>query len=192
MSELYRHDDLKAEIIGGQRITMMSPPFSNHNFVRNSIFNIFYNYLRGNVCVPIGDNHKLVLEENDGYLIPDFFVVCDRTKIKREGVYGSPDLVVEVLSYKTETADRGVKKELYQRAGVKEYWLVEPNEKYVEVYLLKGGVLKLERVYRLLYEKDVDEDFTIVTEFGVSIFPDLKINLEDIFAYVEDWPSIRD
>ena len=189
MSEAYKYDDLKVEIIDGEKITMMAPPSSNHNFVKNSIFRIFANHLHGNVCVPVADNHKLVLEGNDGYVIPDFFVVCDRSKIKYDGIHGSPELAVEVLSPSTMESDRGVKKDLYQRAGIKEYWIVEPNNRYIEVYLLQDGRYILDKIYRLPSDKEPDEDKDkAVAEFTVNTFPNLTINLEDVFEYVSNWP----
>ena len=143
MSEAFKQDDLKVEIIHGRKIVMMAPPFSNHNFVKGNIFGLFRTYLRGKVCVPFGDNQKLVLNENEGYVVPDFFVVCDRSKIRKDGVYGAPELVAEVLSPSTMVYDRGIKKDLYQKAGINEYWIAEPNLKYIEVYLLKDNVYAL-------------------------------------------------
>ena len=187
MSEAYNYRELKVEIIHGKEIVMMSPPFSNHNFVKGNIFGLFRTYLRGKVCVPISDNQKLVLEENDGYVVPDFFVVCDRSKIRKDGVYGAPVLVAEVLSPSTMLYDKGVKKDLYQRAGVKEYWIVEPNLKYIEVYLLQDKVYVLNAIYRMPTDFESDEDkATVVSEFNVYTFPDLIMDLNDIFEYVMD------
>ena len=127
------------------------------------------------------------MEDNEGYVVPDFFAVCDRSKIKKDGVYGAPDLVAEVLSPSTMLYDKGVKKDLYQKAGVKEYWIVEPNLKYIEVYLLQDRVYVLSAIYRLPTNLESEEDkSTAVSEFYVNTFPDLAVDLNDVFEYVLD------
>ncbi len=69
---------------------------------------------------------------------PDIvFVAKENThKIKKNGLHGAPDLVIEILSPATEKYDRGNKKEIYEKYGVKEYWLVEPESKQVTFYSL--------------------------------------------------------
>jgi Uma2 family endonuclease len=74
-------------------------------------------------------------------VIPDLvFISRDNKKIvkKREGLYGPPDLVIEVLSPSTKYKDIGTKKELYERMRVREYWTVHPEKKYADGFLLKG------------------------------------------------------
>ena len=115
-------EELRVEMIGGVKYVNFAPAFSNHNIVKNNIYRIFANHLCNNICLPFGGGEKLVLEE-DSYVIPDFLVLCDRNKLKRDGVYGAPDLIAEVISPATVKIDRGEKKELYQRAGVGEYWI---------------------------------------------------------------------
>ena len=186
MSEVYHHlNKNKIEVIKGEKIVMMSPAFSNHGFVNDNLLGLFRTYLKGQVCIPFGDGRKVVLEKG-GYVIPDMFVVCDRSKVRADGVYGAPDLVVEVLSPSTRKHDRGVKKNLYQEYGVKEYWIVEPDIKVVEVYLLKDNTFEIDGVYSIPNELEPEEDRT-AQDFTVGIFPELVIKLEDVFEYVIDW-----
>ena len=72
---------------------------------------------------------------------PDISVVCDHDKLDRHGCKGAPDLVVEVLSPSTQRHDRLVKLDLYQRAGVREYWILSPEERTAQVFLLQNGQL---------------------------------------------------
>ena len=72
---------------------------------------------------------------------PDISVVCDPGKIDKYGCKGAPDMVAEILSPSTRWHDRLVKLGLYQRAGVREYWIVHPEEKSVQVLLLEDGKL---------------------------------------------------
>ena len=79
---------------------------------------------------------------------PDISVVCDSSRLDKYGCKGAPDMVVEILSPSTQRHDRLVKLGLYQRAGVREYWIVNPEDQTVQVMLLDdGGVLQLHEVY---------------------------------------------
>ncbi len=88
---------------------------------------------------------NLCLTEKDRF-VPDMMVVCDRDKIRNDGVHGAPDLVVEVLSPRTAYRDWGYRMELYAKSGVREYWLVSPAEESVEVYLPEEGRFALRDV----------------------------------------------
>ena len=80
-------------------------------------------------------------EDVDTVVEPDISVICDPDKLDKYGCRGAPDLVIEILSPSTRRHDRFVKLMLYQRAGVREYWIVDPEEKSVQVFLLKDGFL---------------------------------------------------
>ena len=77
----------------------------------------------------------------DTMVEPDISVICDKSKLDKYGWKGAPDMVVEILSPSTRRHDRLVKLGLYQRAGVREYWIVSLEEKTVQVLLLEDGKL---------------------------------------------------
>lgn len=81
---------------------------------------------------------------------PDLLVVLTRNldRIAKNGVNGAPDLVIEIASPGTATYDRDDKRHAYERAGVAEYWIVDPATKSVELFLLRGAVYQLTGVYR--------------------------------------------
>ena len=79
----------------------------------------------------------MFLSEND-HFVPDMMVVCDREKIHHDGIHGAPDLAVEVLSPSTMKNDRTHKKDVYAKYGVREYWLVNPTDRSIEVYISVG------------------------------------------------------
>lgn len=185
------HDNLayqekyREELIGGEVVMMAPSPLWNHTAVAGNIYNIFFNYLRGRKCTPIQDGFDLHLDEENVF-IPDFMIVCDPEKIKQTGVYGAPDLVAEVLSRRTAKNDKTCKKDAYARSGVKEYWLVSPDEKLVEVYRTNGADLVLHYIYaqHSEWEKSQmtqEERDSLETHFKCSLFDDLDISLEDIF-----------
>ncbi len=113
-------------------------------------------------------------------------VICDRSKIKPNGVHGAPDLVVEVLSPGTAKNDRTYKKEVYAQCGVREYWIVSIGDKSIEQYFPENGQFVLHEIYMLhpdweLASMSAEERAAVVTHFKCSLFDDLDISLEDVF-----------
>lgn len=175
----------REELIGGKLVAMSPRPSVNHNRIAGNIYNLFFNYLRGKRCEPFADGTDLYLTSTD-HFIPDFMVVCDPDKIKRTHIKGAPDLVVEVLSPGTAKNDRGHKKDVYEASGVREYWIVSPKEKTVEVYLLQNGRYVLDGHYTRYSEEELEEmseedRAAVVTHFRCSLYDDLELSLDDIF-----------
>jgi Uma2 family endonuclease len=102
---------------------------------------------------------------------PDLCVICDAQKLDDKGCLGAPDLIVEIISKGTQKKDRTVKRKLYEEFGVKEFWIVYPNDKMVEVFLLnENGTYNESIVY--------DDEDSIVP----SVLPALIVDLEKVFA----------
>jgi len=101
---------------------------------------------------------------------PDIFVVCDRKKITRKGCVGAPDLVIEILSKSTASKDTKKKRKLYERFGVKEYWIVDPLHEIIWIYRLEEG-----------NKYGNSEVYTKEDKLKVGIFDDLVIDLNVIF-----------
>ena len=178
-------EERREELIGG-KVVMMAPASAEHVYTAGSIYNIFKNYLKGKNCIPFSDGLLVHLTDENKF-VPDMMVVCDRSKIKSDGVHGAPDLVVEVLSPSTAKDDRTRKKEVYEACGVLEYWLVSPTDKSIEVYLLESGKYILHDVYTVrpdwvLKQMTDEERAAIVTEFKCHLYDDLIIRLDDIFG----------
>lgn len=174
------------ELIDGTVVAMSPRPIYNHNRIASKIWNIFDRYLTGKSCTAIADGVDLYLTEKDRF-VPDVMVVCDRDKIHWDGVYGAPDLVVEVLSPRTARYDRRHKKEVYESCGVKEYWIVDPANRTIEQYLLQDGVFQLGPVYisypdYALHTLTEQERAELVTHFQCSLYDDLDISLDEIFS----------
>ena len=154
-SNLAYREEQREELIGG-KIVAMTPASTNHTFVSGNIHGIFWHYLRGKKCTPISDGSTVYLTDED-HFVPDMMVVCDPDKIRPTGIYGTPDLVVEVLSRSTMRNDRTHKKEVYARCGVREYWLVNPIDKSVEVYRTNGTEFVLHNIYMLYSDWELKE-----------------------------------
>lgn len=179
-------EEFREELIGGEVVSMSPWPMYNHNHIAFNIAVLFSNYLRGKQCTAIPDGTDLYLTEEDRF-VPDMMVVCDRDKIRRDGVHGAPDLVVEVLSPSTMRNDRMRKKEVYQACGVREYWLVDPENRTIEQYLLQEGKLELNMVYVSCRDYELErmseqEKAELETHFQCSLYSDFDIALEDVFS----------
>lgn len=162
---------------------MMSSPTVNHSQIASNIYYAFRSYLKGKTCRAFGDGVDVYLTENDR-VIPDAMIVCNKNIIRLDGIHGAPDLIVEVLSPGTAKNDRGYKKNLYETAGVKEYWIVDPISHSIEVYILANGKFVLDEVYALYPAgagvTDEEREET-KKEIQVSLYNDFCISLEEIF-----------
>jgi len=171
------------EILDGQPVAMASAS-TNHAIVVENIRDVFRGYLKGKFCRMFSEL-DVILSDKDTF-IPDVMVVCRRDIIKANGIYGAPDLIVEVLSPSTIRYDRGYKMKTYAKNGVKELWLVDPESRAIEVYLLDNGVYELNNAYPLYPDWMIEgmteeEKAKIAHEFTPSIFDDLIIQVEDVF-----------
>lgn len=185
-SNLAYQDELREELINGEVVAMSPSPTFNHNRVASRIYRAFENYLEGKRCTAIADGTDLYLTQEDRF-IPDMMVVCDRDKIRRDGVHGAPDLVVEVLSPSTARNDRIHKKAVYEACGVREYWLVDPENRTIEQHFLRDVRLELNTVYTSYPESELErmtekERAEVETHFKCSLYDDFAIALDDIFS----------
>ena len=132
----------RVELIDGAPL-MMAPPSRKHQEISGEIYRQLANFLRGKGCrvyaAPFGvrlfERAEDGPEDVDTVVEPDITVVCDRDKLDDQGCKGAPDLIVEILSPSTQRRDRLTKLNLYQRAGVREYWIVNPEDRTVQVML---------------------------------------------------------
>lgn len=184
MSNLAYKEDIYTEILDGKIFAMSPRPVVNHNVVAENISRIFGNYLKGKPCSVFGEV-DVYLTDRDR-IIPDVMIVCNKEFIKKKGIYGPPDLIVEVLSPGTAKNDRGYKKDLYEKCGVKEYWIVDINTPSIEVYLLKESKFVLDELYAILPDYELEdmteaEKANIKYEFKTSLYSDLTVRLDEVF-----------
>lgn len=178
-----RAENPRYEVINGEEY-MLARPVTAHAFISRNIMRIFSTFLRGKRCVVL-DEVDVYFEENN-YFIPDIVIVCDRGKIKYDGIHGAPDLVIEILSPATAKRDRTVKKETYEKFGVKEYWLVDPVAKNVEVYHNVDGRFVLDELYHDYAEIEwgmLSEKEQAAQKFSVklSLYDEFSVSVKEIF-----------
>ena len=144
----------RVELIDGTPV-MMSPPTRIHQEISGEIYRQIANYLEGKKCKVYSAPFAVRLFEKadnrpdqvDTMVEPDISIICDPDKLDKYGCKGAPDLIIEILSPSTQRHDRLVKYNLYQRAGVREYWIVNPEDHTVQVSILENGRYQIIEVY---------------------------------------------
>ena len=166
------------EIIDGVPYDMSPAPSRRHQEISMALSGEFYTYLKGKPCKVYAAPFDVRLpkdgevEDRDIRTViqPDLAVICKRERLDSRGCLKAPDLIVEILSPFTSSKDSVKKFDLYEREGVREYWVVRPDEQTVAVF-------KLGRDNR--YGRP--EMYTAQDKIKVGIFDSLVIDLPDIF-----------
>ena len=172
-------DDKRRELINGF-IHLMSAPMRVHARISvelSTAIGTFIKRRRGKCHIyyaPFDVRLPLDNETADDKIYnvvqPDICVICDLSKLDEKGCIGAPDLIVEVLSPSTLKYDWNYKFNLYEKTGVKEYWIVDPQAKVANVFLLQpDGKYDLGTVYECNQKAPV------------HIFNGLEINLNELF-----------
>ncbi len=169
--DIYTIDDIyslpegeRAELIDGQ-IFYMAPPTTNHQRLVNYLSTEINLFIRQNSgeCEVFPAPFAVFLSENDrNYVEPDISVICDRNKISDKGCHGAPDWVIEIVSPSTKQMDYYKKLFKYRTAGVREYWVVDPDRKLVTVYN---------------FERDTMEEYPFGEEVPAGIYEGFSIKV---------------
>jgi Uma2 family endonuclease len=174
-------DDVQRELHDGLIKLMTPAPSRRHQDISTNLVSMFWYFLRNKQCkiyhapsdVRFPKDRKS-LEDKQVYTVlqPDLYVVCDLSKLDDRGCQGAPDLVIEIVSPKNSKRDVKDKFDIYQQHGVREYWIVNPNDEFVTVFVL-----------------DEKGKFRFVGMYGgddkipVNIFDgDLQIDLTEVFV----------
>ena len=141
--KLYTIDDIyalpdgeRAELIDGE-LYMMSPPGTTHQRIVSFLNRTIGNYIQEqNGDCEIFPAPFAVFLNNDEhtYVEPDISVICDKSKLDEKGCNGAPDWVIEIVSPSSKRMDYFIKLSKYQNAGVREYWIIDPDKNNVFVY----------------------------------------------------------
>jgi len=167
----------RIELIYGEPV-MMSPPVRVHQKISGEIFWQLHNYLKGKKCevyaAPFAvrpfEKKEDSPKDSDTMVEPDISVICDPDKLDDIGCKGAPDLIIEILSPSTRRHDRLTKFNLYQQAGVREYWIVDPIDKSVVSFILENNYY-------------IARDFAGIGEkIRVNVLEDCVIDLTTVFS----------
>ncbi len=171
-------DEERWEIIDGIPYDMSPAPHPFHQYIVAKLTSKIEQFLNGKKCqvypAPFDvrfPEHNQNDDETLTVVQPDISVICDLSRLDNRGYKGAPDLVIEILSPATSKKDRMTKYYLYERFGVKEYWLVSPEDKTIQVYILQeNGKYGRHEVYSV---EQILPCFTL---------PGLNINLAEVFG----------
>ncbi|MDH4129473.1 MAG: Uma2 family endonuclease [Spirochaetota bacterium] len=162
-------DDKRHEILEGELIEMAPAPNFKHQIISSKIYKVIDAFVEDNKLGIIAYAPVDVIFDQHNTLQPDIIYISNDNKkiIKEKGVFGSPDLVIEILSQSTVTKDREIKFSIYEKFKVKEYWIVDPENKSVDVFCLEANNFSLHTS-----SKD---------KIKSKLFSSLEISLKDIF-----------
>ncbi len=164
------------ELIKGKLFILSPAPASWHQKIVGNLHGYIWNYFQKGQCnvylapfdVRLVKNKK---SDSEIYTVvqPDICVICEDAKIDERGCIGAPDLIIEILSPYTAKKDMNEKYNLYEENGVQEYWVVFPDTKAINQYFLKDG------------QYDFIDPLFMGQNITSTVFPDLTIELKDIF-----------
>ena len=195
-TEIFREVNDDYEIIGGEKFMAPSADMGHNNVVSKLTMIIGMYAATNKLGLVFTDS--LDVHFPDGNLFkPDFmFISAANSKIvidnKHSTIHGVPDMVAEVFSRSTMKRDIGIKKEIYEQNGVKEYWLINPWSESIEVYLLRDGKYFLDEIYHNysaeeLNELTDEERAEIKNKVPVAVLDGFKVKIKNIFGwFIED------
>ena len=169
--------DGMAELIKGRVFKQAAAPRVSHQRIVGNVFTSLYNHLKGKKCeafiapfdvrLPVKSEQ---FEDIDTVVQPDICVVCDPAKLDELGCVGAPDLVVEILSPGNNRKELKNKYEVYEESGVREYWVIHPNECTLLIYTLVDGKYEGSRL------------FTYGDKVESIAVPGFVIDLDEVFS----------
>ena len=174
--------DEMVELIQGKVVRMSPAPNRHHQEVSSNLHGLVWSYLKGKPCqvfaapfdvrLPLPVKQQTA-EKIDTVVQPDICIICDTSKLDNQGCYGAPDWIIEILSPATSKKDLTEKFDLYQNAGVQEYWVVHPTDGTVIPYHLddNGKYVSLRTT-----------PFAKGEKIPSGIFSDFVVDLEEVFG----------
>ena len=158
----------RAELIDGQ-MYMMAPPKRIHQKLITELVSLIHRHIKshdGSCEIYPAPVAVFLNKDSQNYVEPDISVVCDKTKLDDNGCHGAPDWIIEIISPSTSRMDYGIKLFKYRTASVREYWIVNPSTRTVNVYD---------------FEHDAGTtQYTFDDEIPVCIYRDLSIRIADL------------
>jgi len=152
---------------------MMSAPTATHQRILGKLYRQLANYLVGKTCEVFLAPFDVCLnargDDDDTVVQPDLLVICDKTILDDKRCNGAPDMIIEIISPSSSRRDRIVKMNKYLSAGVREYWIVDPEFKSVNRHILESGK----------YVVSAYEDNETVS---VNVLEGCVISLPEVFA----------
>ena len=180
------------EIIEEEKFMAASPNMWHRTIVMNlsAIIGVYIKINKPGIC--FGDHMDVHFPDGNVFQ-PDFVFVSaanDRLFLDKRNatLHGVPDMVSEIFSHSTMKRDMTIKKDIYERNGVKEYWLIDPWRESVTVYLLKDGKYELNGIYQNYSDDELaeltdPERAEVKMEIPVAVLDGFKVKIRNIFGW---------
>ena len=170
------------EIMDGD-LYLMSSPRGIHQLLVGEIFGQLRDFFKDKKCKPFVAPFDVIFSKSkdvkdwNTVVQPDIFVLCDLDKYEKNYVKGAPNFIIEIASPSNLIHDRFRKYTLYQQYGVKEYWIIEPNDR---------------KIFKFVYDEEEEiyctfKEYNITDDVPVTSFKGLKISLLDFYNKNKDW-----
>jgi Uma2 family endonuclease len=168
----------RLEIFKGKLFKMSPAPSTSHQKIASNLHGILWSKFKNHSCklfsapfdVRLLDKKKSTNDSEVFTVVqPDLCIICDENKLDQRGAFGAPDLVIEILSPGNSKKEMKYKFDLYEEAGVLEYWIVNPADKTILIYILKDN--QFIGIHPLIEEDQIKS----------PLFPHLDFILEEIF-----------
>jgi Uma2 family endonuclease len=149
-------DEKRRELINGFVNLMTPAPSTRHQIISGGIYGQLWQKLKKNKCNVFAAPFDVRFPSKNGEVSddkvhtvvqPDICIICDEAKLDDKGCIGAPDLIVEILSHSSVKKDVEDKFKLYEENGVKEYWIVHPNDETLSVFFLENGKYLHQGIY---------------------------------------------
>lgn len=168
----------RVELIRGRIFKMSPAPARKHQAISMQLISMMYSHFKEHECQMYHAPFDVRLPRQNTqsgqqiYTVvqPDLCVICDKTKLDKRGCIGAPDLIIEILSPGNSKKEMKDKFEVYEEAGVREYWIVQSTDNNVLVYTLNEQGIFIG--HRPFIEDEIMHSF---------IFPELKVDLREVF-----------
>lgn len=157
----------RAELMDGKLYMMSAPSMIHQRIVMELSFRIrsYIGRKKGDCEIFPAPFAVFLNADNETYLEPDISVICDKNKLTDNGCEGAPDWVIEIVSPSSRAMDYLKKLVKYSAAGVREYWIADPDKKHVMVYN---------------FERDTVEEYSFTDKIKAGIYEDLEIDFSEI------------
>lgn len=172
-------DEDRCELINGVIYGMTPAPSKQHADILGELFFALKNYFSNKPCQVYVAPFDVRLPDSDEsddqiktVVQPDILVVCDEKKLDNKGCRGAPDFLIEILSPSTAAKDCIIKRALYEKHGVKEFWTVDPSNRLVTVYVLNNSG-----------QYDAPQIFDDKAVIAVSLFAGFELDMTRVFPF---------
>jgi len=161
------------ELINGIPYAMSPAPSRTHQRILGELHGRLWQFLQDKPCevyvAPFDVRLNALGDNDDDVFQPDILVVCDKTKLDENGLNGAPDMAIEIISPSTAIRDKVLKFNKYRHVGVREYWIVDPTDKTVMVFILEN-------------KQYLAKCYTSTDTVSVHILEGCAISLSDVFV----------